>query len=306
MQVEDLEAVRVFVQVVQSASFTAAAGQLGVPKSTVSRRVAQLEQQLGVRLLHRTTRKLSLTDAGELYFNRGKRVIAELEAAERDVLAMQAAPRGRLRITAPADFSSLAKVVSRFQAAHPEVEVFASMTQRKVDLVGEGFDLALRAGPLDDSTLIARRIAMLSSGLFASPEYLDTHGMPEHVAALNQHRLVLFARRDNTGMWTLFDKQGQATVVAVDAAIAGDDYAYVHNAVLSGAGIGMMPYFLGEPSVESGALRRVLPDLEGPSAPLHAVYPSPQHLTPKVRAFIDFAREALNGKAFEGSAPLAS
>lgn len=294
MQVEDLEAVRVFVQVVQSASFTAAAKQLGLPKSTVSRRVAQLEAQLGVRLLHRTTRKLSLTDAGELYFSRASGVIMELEAAERDVLTMQASPRGRLRITAPADFSSLAAVVSRFQSAHPEVEVFASMTQRRVDLVGEGFDLALRAGPLDDSTLIARRLAMLRSGLYASPDYLAAHGEPTDTGGLSGHRLVLFSRRDNRGMWTLFDASGEATVVAVDAALAGDDYAYVHNAVLSGAGIGLLPFFIGQPSVAAGTLRRVLPGIEGPHAPLNAVYPSPQHLTPKVRAFIDFASEALD------------
>lgn len=294
MQVEDLEAVRVFVHVVQCASFTSAAAQLGLPKSTVSRRVAVLEEQLGVRLLHRTTRRLHLTDAGEVYFARAARVIGDLEAAEQDVLAMQASPRGRLRITAPADLRYLANIVSDFQAAHPEVAVFTSMTQRKVDLVGEGFDLALRAGHLDDSTLIARRLATLGSGLFASLRYLDAHGTPDTLEALQAHRVVAFSRRDNLGSWTLQATGGESTVVEVEAAIASDDYGYVHDTVAGGAGIGMLPHFLGLPSVEAGTLRRVLPNYEGPSVPLHALYPSPQHLTPKVRAFIDFVSRALD------------
>lgn len=293
MQIEDLDDVRVFVQVVQSRSFTGAARQLGLPKSTVSRRIAQLEQQLGVRLLHRTTRTLHLTDVGELYYARAERVITELEAAERDVLAMQAVPRGRLRITAPADLRYLARLITGFQERHPEVEVFASLTQRTVDLVGEGFDLGLRAGRLSDSSLVAKKLADLRSGLFASPTYLARKGTPQSLSELSEHACALFSRRDTRGEFRLLDERGHSVTVPVTAAIAGDDFGFLRDAALCHAGIALLPFFLGAPEVDAGTLQRVLPSYEGRRSALNAVYPSPEHLTPKVRAFIDHARAAL-------------
>src|SRR5512139_1030849 len=182
----DLNDIVVFTKVVETKSFTGAAEQLGLPKSTVSRKLAQLEERLGVRLVQRTTRKLALTDIGEAYYERCARIVADVVSAEQLVTDMQATPRGRVRVTGPIDLSTkyLGSIVSDFLSTHPDVFVELEATDRVVDLIEEGFDVAVRFGPLPESTLIARRLCSISSVLVASPAYLARHCTPANVEQL--------------------------------------------------------------------------------------------------------------------------
>jgi DNA-binding transcriptional LysR family regulator len=286
----DLDAVLAFTRVAQSRSFSAAAKQLGLPKSTVSRRVAALERRLGVRLLHRTTRRLALTDLGELYFARCERVIAELEDAERAVLELQGTPRGTLRITTPADFGydALARVTAAFQLAHPEIRVMLTATNERLDLIAGGFDLALRAAAsMPDSSLVARKLISVHNALYASPEYLARAGTPARVQDLARHECVIFGRDVTRASWRLHGPDGEVEV-QVAGRFACNDFNFVRSAALGGLGVAQLPA-LGCAEIElNKKLVRVLPAYHGEGGALYAVYPSQQHLTPKVRAFVDF------------------
>jgi DNA-binding transcriptional LysR family regulator len=271
----DLNRVAVFVRVVEDGSFTAAAAALGVRKSSVSRSVAALEAELGIRLLQRTTRKLSLTDAGRAYHERARDSLAALEDAALAASALGAEPRGVVRVTAPVDLAGdLAPVTSEFLRTHREVRIEMVLTARYVDLVKEGFDLAVRAGPLTDSSLLARRIGDSELGVFASPRYLDVAGRPRRVADLTRHDCVLY--RAGTGMtatWHLTGPRGDEEVVVRGRADT-DEFAFVRAMLVAGFGIGLAPTHLMAPFVASGDLERVLPRFARRSAPVHVVWPS--------------------------------
>ncbi|MCD6061002.1 MAG: Transcriptional regulator, LysR family, partial [Moraxellaceae bacterium] len=197
----DLNDVAVFEKVVSEGSLTAAASRLNQPKSSVSRALSRLEADLGVRLLQRTTRKLHLTEAGRLFFDRTKRVLGELREAEQAVTQLQEAPRGNLRITMPVELGMkfMGRVVAEFMQRHPEVSIEAELSGRMVDLVQEGFDLALRIGEFADSSLVARRLGNLSGRFYASPAYLARHGLPKKPEDLGAHEVILFLQpRENT------------------------------------------------------------------------------------------------------------
>jgi DNA-binding transcriptional LysR family regulator len=287
---EDLDAVLAFTRVVQLHSFGAAAKALGVPKSTLSRRVARLERRLGVQLLRRTTRQLALTDVGQLYFARCERVIADLEDAERQVFALQEAPRGVLRVTTPADFgfNLLAHLVASFQHAYPEVQVLLTATNARLDLVAGGFDVALRAGSLTDSSLVARKLVSSQRGLFASVDYLARRGTPKRVADLSHHDCIVFGGDRLHATWHLYGPDGEAQV-QVAGRFGCNDFNFVHGAVASGLGIGQLPTFVRSAHAESHGIVRVLPEYATEGGSLYVVYPSQRHLSAKVRAFVDFA-----------------
>lgn len=277
----------VFVQVVESGSFTAAAARLDMPKSTVSRRVSQLEERLGVRLLQRTTRKLRLTHEGEAYYRRAAQALATLGDAEQAVLQSLDTPRGTLRVSAPVDLSRpVGVLVARFCQAYPEVHVSMDFSQRKVDLVGEGFDVALRGGTLADSSLIARLLAPSMFGLYASRDYLDAHGTPACLAELSSHRCLLFGHSHHD-VWHLDGPRGPEEV-AVQGPVAGNDFIFLWSLARAGAGIAWLPLARSD----EGPLVRVLPDYRQERGGLYAVYPSTENLVPRVRVFVDFlARE---------------
>src|SRR5688572_2104363 len=201
----DLNDIVVFTKVVETKSFTGAADALGLPKSTVSRKLAQLEERLGVRLVQRTTRKLALTEIGEAYYERCSRIVADIAAAEQLVTDMQSTPRGRLRVTASVDFSTrfLGEIVAEFLAQHPEINVELEATDRVVDLIEDGFDLAVRFGQMPESTLIARKLCSLHLILCAAPAYLERRGTPKHVEELDEHEHVLFTPTSRNQTWTL-------------------------------------------------------------------------------------------------------
>ncbi len=291
----DLNNLAVFVRVVEAQSFTAAAKALGVPKSTVSRRVAQLEEALGVRLLQRTTRKLSLTDAGHAYHERASVSLAGIEEANAAVSDMVGTPRGTVRLTAPVDLgvAVLADLVARFTRRHPGIHVELVLTARTVDLVEEGIDLAVRAGPLRDSSLVARRIGSSAARLYASRAYLQRRGTPSSAAELSTHDCVLFRPRGGKARWQLAGPGG-VEAVEVTGPIGADDFAFVHRALLAGAGIGLVPTFLCEHDVRRGRLVNVLPDHATQGGVLHVVYPSARHVPQRVALLRDFLVEGLS------------
>jgi DNA-binding transcriptional LysR family regulator len=288
-----LDHVSAFLRVVEQGSFTSAATTLSVPKSSVSRSVARLEEDLGVRLLVRTTRSLRLTDAGHLFYERARAALAALDEATAIVGDLGKAPRGRVRITAPVDFGAhvLAGVVTRFLRRHPEVRVEASLTSRRVDLVQERFDLALRFGKLEDSSLVARKIAVTGLGLWASAEYLSRRGRPRTVAELAGHDVVLFQSASGTDRWTLVGPRGEESVDVVGQ-LSADELTFVREAVAGGLGIGFIPAFLatsgGEPLV------RVLPRHQRTGAPLHVVSPPVRFEPASVRLFREHLVEELS------------
>jgi DNA-binding transcriptional LysR family regulator len=290
----DLNKVAVFLRVVESQSFTAAAIALGVPKSTVSRSVAQLEEALGVRLLQRTTRKLSLTDAGVTYYERGSRALADLAQASAAVSDMQGTPHGTVRVTAPVDLGLgvLGDIIARFVRRYPGIRVDLDLSARTVDLVAEGFDLALRAGRLSDSSLVARKVGVIAARLFATPAYLRRRGAPGSVADLASHDCVLFRPRGEKTEWQLTGPSG-AESVEVTGPIAANDLAFVQKMVLAGMGIGLVPWFLCAREMERKQLVHILPGYTAPGGSLHLVYPSSRHVPQRVALFRDFVIENL-------------
>lgn len=288
-----LDDVAVFTHVVQQGSFTAAAKALGLPKSTVSRRVQKLEDELGVRLLQRTTRKLRLTDAGRVFFDRGARVVAELEEALSEVSALSEAPRGRLRVTAPVELGAdrLIPVVSEYLVRYPEVQLELDLSSRIVDLVAEGYDLAIRAGHLPDSTLVARKLSESPHVLVASPAYLERRGRPGAIEALTEH-CCLGVSTASGPAWSLRSARGPVEV-RPNVRFVANHFEAVRRACLDGVGLALVPEFMVCVDVAAGRLERVLPDVCGPEGAVYVVYPSAQHLAPKVRAFVDLLVERL-------------
>lgn len=284
----DLQDVTAFLAVVDTGSFTAAARRLGLAKSNVSRRVARLEQRLGARLLERTTRRQRMTEVGETYHEHVTQAMQQLDEAARSVSEIQGEPRGRLRLTAPADWNeTTGRLVAEFSAQYPHIQVEVDLTQRRVDLVAEGFDVALRAGRLEDSSLIARSVGEGATHLYASPAYLERRGQPRSPAELPEHAFVLFRGRQGEARLQLDGPDGEHQELLVSGVISALDFGFVRHALLHGAGIGLLPDSLGAAELDCGRLRLVLPRYSMGSS-FHVVYPSARFLSPKVRVFVDF------------------
>lgn len=285
---------RIFTKVVEAGSFTKAAKQLSIPKSTVSRRVANLEDHLQVRLLQRTTRKLTLTAAGQLYFARTARVIEELHQAEIALEELQKDPRGLLRITIPSDLGGIfVRLISEFQERYPLVEVAAFSTGRRVDLVAEGYDVALRGGVLSDSSLVSKKIIDTRLGIFASTKYLNKKGRPTTLAELKNHTCLTWGTEKTEAVWTLTGPKGEESVT-VSGPLGSNDFGLLVGGCEVGMGLALLPSFEASELVSIGRLERVLPEFIGAFGGLYAVYPSARHLSPKVRAFIDFSAQWFN------------
>jgi DNA-binding transcriptional LysR family regulator len=284
----------VFVRVVDDGGFSAAARALRLPKSSVSRAVALLEEELGARLLQRSTRKVHLTEAGTAFYDRASRGLAGVEEAAAAVADLQGSLRGPIRVTAPADAGVwlIAPVVARFVALHPAVHVDVVLTTRIVDLVAERFDFALRAGGVRDSSLVARKLAQLDTALYAAPAYLARKGTPSRPKDLTSHDCLLFRPDRGRASWTLTGPAGEETV-EVTGPVGGDDFSFLQRMVLAGVGIGLLPSFLCQEAAASGGLTRVLPEHSGRGGHLHLVYPSARYLPARAAAFRDFVLAAL-------------
>jgi DNA-binding transcriptional LysR family regulator len=290
----DLNRALTFARVVEDGGFTAAARTLRVPKSSVSRSVALLEQELGVLLLQRSTRKVELTEAGRLFYDRASRAFAGLEDAEAAVSDLQGSLRGTIRVTAPSDAGVwiLAPLVARFVARHPAVHLDVLLTTRVMDLVGEGIDFAFRAAKLTDGSYIARRLATVELRLYAAPSYFARRSPPTTSEELATHECVLFRGDHGRTRWTLRGAKGEESV-EVRGPVNVDNFEFVHQATVLGIGIGLMPAFLAAGSLERGELTRVLPEYCGPLATWHLVYPSSRYLPRRAIAFRDFIVEEL-------------
>lgn len=293
----DLNDLAIFAQVVQSGSLTAAADALDMPKSNVSRRLARLETELGVRLLERTTRKLHLTEVGSLYYEHCRRILEEAEHAELSVQQRLAAPRGLLRISASHSVGQglLAPILGEFLARYPDVQLQLVLTNRRVDLIEEGFDVVLRIGTLEESNLVARYLCNSSARCYAGPDYVARHGRPSTPQELSQHSCLIMSDMPQPDRWTFTSAQGRETVT-VPMRAAVNDFGTLRRMVLANAGIALIPDHLCEQDVEAKRLVRLLPDWSLPPTALHAVYPSHRGATPKLRALLDFLVEQLQAE----------
>jgi DNA-binding transcriptional LysR family regulator len=287
---DQLAALRAFVAVAEAQSFSNAARALRIAKSAVSRQVSDLESDLGARLLHRTTRSLSLTEAGRAYFERAARILADLDDANRAVGELQAAPRGRLRISAPMSFGflHLMPALSDFMARYPEVVVDLAMNDRFVDLVNEGFDVAIRIATLPDSSLIARQLAPARRVICASPNYLSTHGAPRSPNDLKTHACLFNSNLPSAREWRFVSPDDVPVPVTVNGRLSVDNGDALRVAALCGLGLANLPTFIVGADLQSGALATVLDSFVAQDLSISAVYPHSRHLSPTVRALIDF------------------
>jgi DNA-binding transcriptional LysR family regulator len=291
----DLNLLTVFEAVARTSSFSAAAKELGIPKSSASRAVARLEQELDVQLLFRTTRQVSPTAVGTALSDRMTPLLRAVKAALGELPEREEAPSGTLKVTAPVDLGVLflAEVVTRYTARYPAVSVDLHLTGRVVDLVGEGFDVALRvATQLADSSLVVRRAAPVILNVYASPLYLARRGTPRSEADLADHEWVVF-RPGPQRLRVAAPREGPGKR---PARIVCDDLLFVRDAVRSGAGIGLLPTFAAEPDVVAGRLVRVLPRYERAAGHLHIVTPASKHVPRKVTAFRDLVLELLKAR----------
>ncbi|MDK2777123.1 MAG: LysR family transcriptional regulator [Pseudomonadota bacterium] len=288
----DLNEMAIFVHVVEAGSFTGAAKNLGLPKSTVSRKITQLEERLGVRLIQRTTRSLRLTDTGNAYYNQCARILSEIEEANIAVTQMQSTPTGTLRITAPVLFGStvLSGLVAEYMELHPQVVVDMVLSDQRLDLVQEGIDVAFRIGQLEDSSLIGRYLGDVRGILCASPDYLDKSGIPANPDQLNDHQLITSS---SWLQWNMKGPEEQEANIQVKPRLQVNDFASLYAMTLSGAGIAPLPLLIASPAIRSGDLVPLLCDWPFEASPIHALYPSNRHLSAKVRSFVDFVIDSI-------------
>jgi len=292
----DLNDLSMFVAVVETASFTAAAGRLGLPKSSVSRAIARLEDAMGVRVLHRTTRKVAPSTAGKALYEKVRAEIAALRRSVRELPELEEEPSGRVRVTASLNFETfLAEVVARFVSRYRAVEVDLRITNDQVDLVAAGIDLALRFSTkrLKDSSLNARKLGPAGVQLFASPSYLARCGTPRTPRELDRHEWVVFRPATELRL----EGDGPAATIVTRGRIVCDDMAFVRAALVNGCGIGYLDAPFAESDVAAGKLVRILPRWSSPISNLWAVWPGARQLPRKVAAFLDLVVETLQTRS---------
>lgn len=292
MQLEDI---RIFVTIVNMGSFTAAAEHLRLSKQYVSRRVAALEKKVSARLLVRNTRKLSVTDTGQVFFHHAQRILEEVHEAEQVISARQQKLSGSFRISLPMIYGvqRLAPLIIEFQAAHPDLSVHIDMSDRYVDVVGEGYDMVLRIGNLMDSTLIARCLGKLAMVICASPAYLEKHGIPRTHTDLMQHNCLLYGREGQSG-WKL-TAEGQPIACAVRGNLSSNHGEVIRDAAQAGAGVALLPAFIVEDALRQGTLVQILPASSPPPLTLSALYPRHRQNSAVTRVLLSFLAERVAG-----------
>lgn len=288
----NLEGIDIFVKVIQSGSFTKAAQALKKPVTTVSDKVAQLEKRLGVTLVHRTTRQLKLTAVGESFYEKCLRALAEFEVAEQELQGAKNEPQGRLRITTSVDVghSVMPQLAKRFLQKYPNVKLELVVTNRRVDLIAEGVDLAIRIGKMSDSTYRARKYLEASVSFWATPDLIKKHQMPQTPKQLEKMPLVAFALQKNQVVE--LSRNREKVKVQLQSRVQTDDMETVKQFVLESMGIGLFPNFICEKEESLGQLVRLLPEWTSSKIPLSFVYPEQKYVSPNVKAFIDLALQS--------------
>ena len=289
---------QIFVGIVEAGSISGAADRLDLPKSAVSRRLAELEARLGVSLIQRTTRRLNLTDSGRAYYARCVAILADLDEAEAAVSQAHSALKGRLKVALPLSFGllHLAPLIQAFMTEHPDVRFELDFNDRQIDLMQEGFDLAVRIAAMEDSSLIARRLAPIRHVLCASPGYLKKHGTPRTASDLMNHVCIAYSNEHDPGLWSFHAPDGSAGSVRVPVRLASSSGEFNMRAAMADEGLVLLPSFYVCDALRSKQLVRVLADHAWPQLTAYAVYPPTRHLSSRVRALIDFLVERLAGE----------
>ena len=290
----DLEA---FIAVVEAGSFTAAAERLDVAKSAVSRRVSSLEERLGVQLLRRTTRRLNLTETGKSFYEHSARILADLDEAEAAVLQQHGELRGQLRVALPLSFGAghMYRPIAEFSRRHPRVRFDLDLNDRRIDLIAEGVDLAVRIGRLADSSLIARRLFEARTVICASPDYLERRGTPQTPDELADHDCLVYSNLPDPAKWVCNDADGVRHAIEVPMTMMASSGDFLCAAAIEGLGLVMQPTFIAGDAISRGELQPVLTDYAWPVTPAYAIYPPTRHLSYRVREFIDFLAEYFAG-----------
>jgi DNA-binding transcriptional LysR family regulator len=305
----------VFAKVVEASSFAAAARHFDISPAMVSKHIRILEERLGVRLLNRTTRRVSATEVGQNYYERCLRILSEVEDAERAAGDLQAAPRGLLRVTSSVAFGAhqLAPAIADYLVVYPDVSVDLILEHDYVDLLEERIDVAIRHGRLSDSSLIARKLCAVETVLCASPDYLEANGTPQRPRDLAKHNCLIYTYAAS-GTWAFTDPNGKAEAVRISGRMLANSGDALLTFALKDAGIVLAPDYLVADALSAGRLTRLLPEYKAPATPVYAVYPHSNFLSAKTKTFIDFLaarfaqlpqikRDGLNGGSNAGAAP---
>jgi DNA-binding transcriptional LysR family regulator len=293
MALDRLLAMNVFVKVVEQGSFARAAERMDMSTSAVSRHVAELESYLATRLLNRTTRRISLTESGQAYFERALHLLADIEETEAVVSSSTVNPRGTIRLTCSTSFGvpHLAPAIGAFQAKYPDVHFDISASSRFVDLVEDGLDLAIRIGDIGNPNLIARRLGSMRLIACASPDYLKRRGTPKHPDDLAKHSCFTYEHSPLKSLWPFRNRDGSEMKTRISGGIHADNGEMLAALAVAGAGIALEPCFIIQPLIDAGLLREILKQYQPAPYPIYAVYPSRRHLSAKVRTFVDFLAE---------------
>ncbi|MEI8609770.1 LysR family transcriptional regulator [Enterovibrio sp. Hal110] len=297
MNTQLLDGMVIFREVMKVGSFTKAADRTGHSTSYISKEINKLEERLGVRLLHRTTRSLSLTPEGELYYEQCRQIVQDAEELENAMLGRQVTPKGNLKISCPTSFglTRLAPLLRGFADAYPDITLNIELNDRKVDLVAEGFDIAVRASQaLDDSSLISRKIHSSHAVTIASPAYLEKHGFPTHPRELVNHKVISYSNIPSYNTWRYKYHDGSAIDVELESFVVSNSSQLELLLCLSGEGITRMPLFNLNGEIDSGELVELFTDFPRTNIDVFIVYPSRKHMSSKVRCFIDFLIDAMD------------
>ena len=288
-----LSAMNLYCHIVETGQLSLAADHLNLSKGTVSKQLAKLEAHLGGRLLNRTTRRLTPTEAGVAFYERAKLILESVEEAECVVSGLSAEPRGTLKINAPMSFGIhyMGKLLAKYQQKYPKVMIDIRLNDRQIDLVEEGYDLALRIATLKDSSLIARRLAPCHIVMCASPAYLQQQGEPHTPDDLKNHHCIRYAYSDSMKYWILENKAGKKQQVAINSPLASNNGNLICDAMVNGMGIAVLPTFIVGDAIRKGEAKIILDDWRPQREDISLLYPSSKHLSAKVRAFVDMAVE---------------
>lgn len=294
------EEMQTFVQVASSGSITSAAAHLQIAKSAVSRRLSEMEDKLGVELFHRSTRKLSLTDSGHNFYLRCVDILENLTEAEISVTQSHQEIRGRIKVAAPLSFGlmHLGPAIIEFQRLHPGISFEIDFNDRVIDLMEENFDLGIRIAHLKDSSLMARKLAELSTVVCASPEYLLKHGSPKTPQDLLQHDCIVYSYLERPDQWEFLDKNKKLTKINVNRSITANNGEFMRDAAIAGLGILRQPTFIAYEDINAGKLVPILQDYTSTLINAYAIYPPTRHLSQRVRQFIDFLVERYAGQPY--------
>ena len=296
---DKFESIRAFTQVVNAGGFAAAAREMGLSRSQVNKLVIALENELGVQLLHRSTRVVTPTESGLAFHERCVEILASLEEAERSITQLQAEPRGRLRVNAPMTFGTmhLAPTLADFLVQYPDLQVQLTLNDRFVDPIEEGFDVTVRiARPQEVASLIVHPLTLAPRVLCAAPSYLEANGTPTHLDELRHHSCLHYGQLAVESQWTLIGSEGEQTI-SVTGVLCSNNGEVLRDAAVRGLGITLLPTFVVEPELQQGTLQRVLPEYHPPELSISVIYPVNRHLSTKVRLLVHFLQERFGDRS---------